>query len=294
MTSGGSNNLEDISDYLTDVLDDLGDTAPTTSLENAAGGSENNPDGGGASTADEHPTGSSWDDPNDILATETAGTASLTVETDSTTRTTFTSQTTPTTITSVSTNYTQSDNDNDDGGGGGMSNSTKIAIAVPVAIVGAAIIAAILFFLLRRRRRQRNLESQPVITTRQMENSSSVFLPQQQPQIQPVPVPAAAPITRRPVPEGPYVEPVEPASAETNIITAGAARDLEWRTSEERGGRPRSPFDHPRDNDDNLSIVSGISDREAMMRARPPRDDDMSSVSSFEDEPQPSTTNRGG
>jgi hypothetical protein len=128
-----------------------------------------------------------------------------------------------------------------------------------------------------------------------MDNSSSVFLPQQQPQIQPVPVPAAAPITRRPVPEGPYVEPVEPASAETNIVAAGAARDLEWRTSEERGGRPRSPFDRPRDNDDNLSIVSGISDREAMMRARPPRDDDMSSVSSFEDEePRPSTTNRGG
>jgi hypothetical protein len=270
MTSGDFNNPEDLFDHFPDGLDDFGDTTITTSLENAAGGSENNPDDGGASTADELSTGTSSDD---------------SAEPDFPT---------PTTFTPVSTNHTQSDNDNDDGGGGGMSNSTKIAIAVPVAIVGAAIIAAILFFLLRRRRRQRNLESQPVITTRQMDNSSSVFLPQQQPQIQPVPVPAAAPITRRPVPEGPYVEPVEPASAETNIIAAGAARDLEWRTSEERGGRPCSPFDHPRDNDDNLSIVSGISDREAMMRARPPRDDDMSSVSSFGDEPRPSTTNRGG
>ncbi|KAL3467570.1 hypothetical protein BJX64DRAFT_145424 [Aspergillus heterothallicus] len=203
---------------------------------------------------------------------------------------TFTSQPSSS-ITSASSNDTQSDNDSGDGG---MSNSTKIAIAVPIAVVGAAIIAAVLFFLLRRRRRQRKLDSRPVISTPQMDNSSSVFLPQQQPQIQPVPLPAATPIARRPVPQGPYVEPVEPASTETNnVVAAGAARDLEWRTSEERGGRPRSPFEHPRDNDDNLSIVSGISDREAMMRARGPRDDDMSSVSSFEDEPRPSTTNRG-
>ncbi|KAJ0425867.1 hypothetical protein BJY00DRAFT_161131 [Aspergillus carlsbadensis] len=296
MTSGGFN-LEDFFDQVTEGLDDYDNTATATSVENgpsAIEGGENNPDAGGASTATEFPTGSSWDDSDETLATVTAGTAASTVETDYTTPTTFTSQTTPTTITSDSTNHTLSDSDNDDGGGGGISNSTKIAIAVPVAIVGAAIIAAILFFLLRRRRRQRNLESQPVISARQMDNSSSVFLPQQQPQIQPVPLPVAAPITRRPVPEGPYVEPVEPASAETNIVAAGAARDLEWRTSEERGGRPRSPFDHPRDNDDNLSIVSGISVREAMMRARGPRDDDMSSVSSFEDEPRPSTTNRGG
>jgi hypothetical protein len=296
MTSGDFADLVDFLDQVVGGSDDYGNTATTSSLENvptAIGGDENNPDGG-ASTANELSTDTFWDGSDETLATVPAATAISTEGTDFTTPTTLTSQTTTTAATSVSANHTQSDNDNDDGGGGGMSNSTKIAIAVPVAIVGAAIIAAILFFLLRRRRRQRNLESQPVITTRQMDNSSSVFLPQQQPQIQPVPVPAAAPITRRPVPEGPYVEPVEPATAETNIIAAGAARDLEWRTSEERGGRPRSPFDHPRDNDDNLSIVSGMSDREAMMRARGPRDDDVSSVSSFEDEPRPSTTNRGG
>ncbi|KAL2813735.1 hypothetical protein BJX63DRAFT_214064 [Aspergillus granulosus] len=234
------------------------------------------------------------DNTDTSIQTETRTAAEITVVQSETPLSTETDMIQPTlSITSVSDNDTQSDNDN--GGGGGMSNSTKIAIAVPIAVVGAAIIAVILFFLLRRRRRQRNLNSQPVISTPQMDNTSSVFLPQQQPPIQPVPLAAAAPIARRPVPQGPYVEPVEPASAETNhVVAAGATRDLEWRTSEERGGRPRSPFDHPHDNDDNLSIVSGISDREAMMRARGPRDDDVSSVSSFEDEPRPSTTNRGG
>ncbi|KAL2853345.1 hypothetical protein BJY01DRAFT_73948 [Aspergillus pseudoustus] len=234
-----------------------------------------------------------WYDTNTAILTETETVSNPPSTETENVPSTFASQPTSS-ITSSSSNNTQSDNDNDGGGGGGMSNNTKIAIAVPVAIVGAAIIAAILFFLLRRRRRQRNLNSQPVIATPQMDNSSSIFLPQQQPEIQPVPLPVAAPITRRPVPQGPYIEPVEPASAETgNVVAAGATRDLEWRTSEERGGRPRSPFDHPHDNDDNLSIVSGISDREAMMRTRAPRDDDMSSVSSFGDEPRPSTTNRG-
>ncbi|KAL4873791.1 hypothetical protein BDV12DRAFT_159619 [Aspergillus spectabilis] len=209
--------------------------------------------------------------------------------TSTSTSTTFTSESTPTFTPSSSDSQNDNDNDSGDGGGGGggggMSNSTKIAIAVPVAIVGAAILAAILFFLLRRRRRQRQLNTQPVISTPQLE-TSAIFLPAQ---IQPVPPPPAAPITRRPLPQNDTLSPPGP---EAVVVPAAAARDLEWRTSEEHAARPRSPFDHPDDNDDALSFVSGMSDREAMMRARE-RDDDLSSVSSFEDEPRP-TMNRGG
>ncbi|KAL4880904.1 hypothetical protein BJY04DRAFT_68054 [Aspergillus karnatakaensis] len=208
------------------------------------------------------------------------------------TSTTFTSQPS---ATPSSSSDSQNDNDDDGGGGGGgMSNGTKIAIAVPVALVGAAILAAILFFLLRRRRRQRQLNAQPVISTRHLETSSSVFLPQQPPVQSLPPPPPVAPISRRAVPQQETIAP--PASSEAaTVVPASAARDLEWRTSEERAEetRPRSPFDHPHDNDDALSFVSGMSDREAMMRARE-RDDDLSSVSSFEDEPSPAPNpNRG-
>ncbi|KAL2824942.1 hypothetical protein BDW59DRAFT_81233 [Aspergillus cavernicola] len=229
-------------------------------------------------------------------------TATITTTT-ATTSTTFTSESNPT-ITLAS---SDDDGSSSSGGGGdGLSNNTKIAIAVPVSIVGAIIIGAILFFLLRRRKRQQR-QTQPVISTPQLETSSSVFLPAQ---IQPVPAPLA-PLNRRPVPQGPplYTEqpdssmPADPESTAIPPATAAAAaaatttttRDLEWRTSEERGGgRSRSPFDHPHDNDaDRLSIISVVSDREAMMRSRGHRDDDLSSVSSFEDDPHP-TTNRGG
>ena len=78
--------------------------------------------------------------------------------------------------------------------------------------------------------------------------------------------------------------------------TATRGVNLDWRTSTERAeaaaaagitavgadGRPRSPFSHP--DDDAMSDISDINDREAMMRSRGVRDDDMSSVSSFEDE----------
>ncbi|KAL4915528.1 hypothetical protein BDW62DRAFT_188386 [Aspergillus aurantiobrunneus] len=218
-------------------------------------------------------------------ALETVGPESFTTPTT----TTFTSESTPTDILTTSDSQDDIDaNEGDDNGGGGMSNDTKIAIAVPVAIVGAAIIAAIIFFLIRRRR-QRQRNSPPVLSSRQLETPSA-FLPAQ---MQPVPAPTVAPINRRSVPGD--NEPVpHPSGAETAapVIPVIAAPDLEWRTSEERAGRPRSPFDHPHDNDDNFSVVSNIHDREAMMRARGPRDDDVSSVSSFEDEPRPGT-NRG-
>ncbi|KAL5342422.1 hypothetical protein BJX70DRAFT_321185 [Aspergillus crustosus] len=204
------------------------------------------------------------------------------------TSTTFTSESTPSITSASSDSQNDYDGDKNGGGGGGMSNGTKIAIAVPVALVGAAILAAILFFLLRRRRRQRQLNTQPVISTPRLETSSSVFLPSQ---IQPVPPPPTVSISRRPVPQNETT--LSPPAPEAAVVPAVATRDLEWRTSEEqRAARSWSPFDHPHDNDDALSFLSGMSDREAMMRARE-RDDDLSSVSSFEDEPRPAT-NRGG
>jgi len=79
-------------------------------------------------------------------------------------------------------------------------------------------------------------------------------------------------------------------------VVAVPPPDLEWRTSEERRaiGRPQSPFSHPSDHDheDSMSIVSEIHDREGVMRTRAVRDDDMSSVSSFEDDEPRASMNR--
>ncbi|KAL2871795.1 uncharacterized protein BJX67DRAFT_376661 [Aspergillus lucknowensis] len=260
-------------------------TGPPTT----AGVNDGGVNGGNPGETNPHPTAGT----NTIYTSSETSTAQDTVTpmpNPSASTTTFTSESTQTFV-SLATPSSDNDDGGGDGGGGGLSNNTKIAIAVPIAVVGAAIIAAILFFLLRRRRRQRQLESRPVISTPQLDNSSSVFLP---PRMQPVPAPPPAPITRRAVPQGPYVEQSETARSESaTVVSAAAARDLEWRTSEERADRPRSPFDHPQDNDDALSIVSGMSDREAVMRARGPRDDDMSSVSSFEDDEPRATTNQG-
>ncbi|KAI9368430.1 hypothetical protein BJX61DRAFT_220358 [Aspergillus egyptiacus] len=186
------------------------------------------------------------------------------------------------------------------GGGGGLSNSTKVAIAVPVAIVGALILAAIAFFLLRRRRKRQRLQSKPVISSPQLETSSSVFL-----RTAAAASPSArtpAPIPRRLVPQAqdPAPPPHDPPPPETAAATAAATRDLNRQSTSEEGAgdtiRPRSPFDHPHDNDDAHSVVSVMSDPDAMIASRRHRDDDnddLSSVSSFEDEPRP-VTSRGG
>ncbi|KAL4766469.1 uncharacterized protein BDW70DRAFT_126029 [Aspergillus foveolatus] len=222
--------------------------------------------------------------------------------TSSASTTSFISDSTPS-----STSIASADSDDGGSGGGGLSTTTKVAIAVPIAVVGAAILAAIIFFLLRRRRRQRQRTSAPGILTRQIDTSSSAFLPSQ---TQIAPVPAPGPVNRRALPSNndnlppppPYLRPpgTEPGagvdSTSSAAPVAGAAagagvaitgRDLNWRTSEERAreaaARPRSPFDRPNDNDDNVSVVSEINDREAMMRDRGLRDDDddISSMSSF-------------
>ncbi|KAL4818701.1 hypothetical protein BDW67DRAFT_11592 [Aspergillus spinulosporus] len=240
--------------------------------------------------------------------------------TSSASTTSFTSDSTPT-----STSIASADSD-DGGGGGGISATTKIAIAVPIAVVGSAILAAIIFFLLRRRR-QRQRASAPGILTRQIDTSSSAFLPSHN-QIAPVPPPG--PINHRPLPSNnnnlppppPYPRPpgtepgagVDSASSAAPVVGAAAGagaaaaaglavtdRDLNWRTSEERAreaaARPRSPFDRPNDNDDAMSDVSEINDREAIMRDRGLRDDDddISSVSSFggDDHGHRQATNRG-
>lgn len=184
-----------------------------------------------------------------------------------------------------------------------MSTNTKVAIAVPVAVVGAAIIAAIIFFLIRRRRRQRQRTSQyPTISAPRMENSSSLFIPAH---IEPVPPPPPAPGNQRSMPDEHEALSLPPHPSEVGVVqttppvpavVAVPPPDLEWRTSEERRaiGRPQSPFSHPSDHDheDSMSIVSEIHDREGVMRIRAVRDDDMSSVSSFEDDEPRRSMNR--
>lgn len=213
-----------------------------------------------------------------------------------------TAATTQTTVSTPTTSVDLEDaTDNDtssSSSGGGLSTNTKVAIAVPVAVVGAAIIAAIIFFLIRRRRRQRQRISQPpVISPPRMETTSSLFIPAH---IEPVPLPPPAPGNQRSMPDEhePFSLPPHPSEvgvAQTTppvpAVVAVPPPDLEWRTSEERRAieRPQSPFSHPHDPEDSMSVVSDINDREGAMRTRAVRDDDMSSVSSFEDdEPRPS------
>ncbi|KAL4795675.1 hypothetical protein BDV19DRAFT_388992 [Aspergillus venezuelensis] len=268
------------------------------------------------STTEGYNTATAMDNPS---TTESATATDPAILSSSTQTSVFSSQTATSSTESDSTsNDPNPDGDGDSdgggsGGGGGLSTNTKIAIAVPVSIVGAAILAAIIFFFLRRRRRRNNRlrGAIPVISTHNLETSSSAFLPSSHTHIAPVPTPE--PIAHRSVPANDIeIQPPHPSGTETPVgvavtdtsvpvnpntdTTATRGVNLDWRTSTERAeaaaaagitavgadGRPRSPFSHP--DDDAMSDISDINDREAMMRSRGVRDDDMSSVSSFEDD----------
>ncbi|KAG2421064.1 hypothetical protein HFD88_000680 [Aspergillus terreus] len=207
--------------------------------------------------------------------------------------------------------------DNDAGrGGGGIPTTTKVAIAVPVAVVGTIVLAALIFFLLKRRQRKqpKNVLSSPSQTEMNLGPASSHQ--QSRALWTSVPQPAensaafaAASIPRRPVPQtgdqeipaqGPGRRGMSSESGRgqsrfiehENLddvprgapVVIAAQRSVEQRPGTGQchsQGRPQSPFDHPLD--DAMSDISELSDKRLSSQRRG-LDDDVSSVSSFEDD----------
>lgn len=202
--------------------------------------------------------------------------------------------------------------DNDAGrGGGGIPTTTKVAIAVPVAVVGTIILAALIFFLLKRRQREqpKNVLSSPSQTEMNLgpasshQQSRALWTPTPQPAENSAAF-AAASIPRRPVPQtgnqeiptqGPGRRGMssESGRGQSRFIEHENLTDMPrgapvviaaQRSGTDQGhsqGRPQSPFDHPLD--DAMSDISELSDKRLSAQRRG-LDDDVSSVSSFEDD----------
>ncbi|KAF9887412.1 Mucin-12 [Aspergillus nanangensis] len=256
-------------------------------------------------------------------SSETTTANPFSVTSSSTTSESNTSSSQPTTTTSLatttpsevsSTNTTSDETSEDTGGGGGLPTTTKVAIAVPIAVVGAAIVAAILFLVFKRRRRQRQHQLQKAILT--PSHTEMNLAPPLHNNYSWVSSPRASqstsfgPIPRRPdTLPAPQIHvqdeegrsrgqtPVQSRFTEHENSPPGTAamvgqnaveeerRPTTTTTTASRGDRSPSPFDDPLD-DDAMSDISEISGRGGGTGRHRGNDvdDDVSSVSSFEDD----------
>ncbi|CAI7574050.1 unnamed protein product [Penicillium pancosmium] len=235
--------------------------------------------------------------------------SSTSTSTSSSSTTTTTSSSTSSSSSSITTTTeteaTEAPTDTTDTGASNSlsSTNTKLAIALPIAIVGLLIIAALTFFF-RRRRRRRNAQPEYDIATGQTralstaelmalqkiegsgpETSSMHHLPViQVPQYQER-VRTSGSATARTVVDNSHTELGLAVAVPLDQRRSASEHDLpRFSGSASRTSTPRMPFESrgggSNDDDDDVSIVSDENER----RNRERDFDDMSSVSSFEDD----------
>lgn len=233
--------------------------------------------------------------PSQPLTMYSASTSDPTIVPTTTSQTTTDTSTTSTTSTASTTSTTTTDNT--DTSNSLTSTQTKLAIALPVAIVGLLIIAALLFFFLRRRRRR----NAPPAYDRGTGISTSELMAAQK-------LEASGPETSSVSHHLPVINVAQNQSRELSPGSATASGGMNdshtelglavavpmnqrfsasqhdlprFSGSASRTSTPRMPFENRDgdDDDDDVSVVSA-NDR----RNREHDFDDMSSVSSFEDD----------
>lgn len=205
------------------------------------------------------------------------------------------------TTTQVSATDTSTDTTNTDTSTSLSSTKTKLAIALPIAIVGLLVIAALIFFFMRRRRRRSSpayniargetsaISTSELMAAQKAEASGHptsnvhhlpvIEVPQRQTQ---EPTPGSA--TARSGMNDSHTELGLAVAVPMSERHSASERDLpRFSGSASRTSTPRMPFENRNgndDDDDNVSIVSDMNER----RNRERDFDDMSSVSSFEDD----------
>lgn len=177
------------------------------------------------------------------------------------------------------------------------STKTKLAIALPIAIVGLLVILGVIFFYIRRRR-QRNAppaydiaaNQSKVISTSELMVVPKFVTPEQTTRYPALGIPNNHVQDSRPgsstvrSPDDANTEPGIAIAVPVDQRMSATEHDMRGMTgsspaNENRSSAVRSPFQNQRE-EDALSVVSDLNER----RGREEDFDDMSSVSSFNDD----------